>query len=208
MLVVAVASAIVALMAARALREGQRELRASGALLASGDLEQAVVRARRAASWYVPGAPHVPQAYERMIGIARVSEGRADPKTALFAWQAVREASLSSRWIKTPHQRELAEANAAIARLSARRPQPQAALERSETERERASYALLSRQELPYVGWAIVMIAGFALFSAGLGWFSIRAVDEAGRLAWVRVRPALIVAGAGALAWVVALWRA
>jgi hypothetical protein len=207
-LVVAIAAAVVAAMATHALVEGQRELSASGTLLAAGDMEQALVRARRSASWYVPGAPHVPLAYERMIGIARVSEGRSDPRTALLAWQAVREAALSSRWLEVPHQQQLGEANAAIARLQARRPQPQAAPERSEVERERDILLLLNRQEHPYVSWVVVMLAGFGLFSGGLAWFSLRALDEAGQLCWRRVRPALLVTGAGALAWIVALWRA
>jgi hypothetical protein len=207
-LTLAIASAIGAFITLHALVEGQRELRASGTLLASGDLEQSAVRARAAASWYVPGAAHVPAAYERMIGIARVSEGRSDTRTALFAWEAVRSAALSTRWINVPHARELQMANSSIARLSTRLTRPQGASERSDLEVERDSLARLSRQQHPFVPWVIVMLSGFGMITAGLAVFGLRANDDSGGAAWKRARPGLILAAVGAAAWGIALWQA
>ncbi|MBI5535509.1 MAG: hypothetical protein HY898_22455 [Deltaproteobacteria bacterium] len=207
-LVIAVVSAVAAMLTMHALVEGQRELRASGTSLAAGDLEQAVIRARRAASWYVPGAAHVPSAYERMMGVARVAEGRGDPKTALFAWQAVRSAALSTRWVTVPHAKELAIANASIARLSSKMPRPQGAAERSDIETERDTLARLSRQEHPFVPWVIVLLVGFGMIAGGMTQFGLRAVGPDGALAWKRAQIGLIVAGVGAAAWIVALWQA
>jgi len=204
----AILAALSATVTVHALVEGQRELRASGTLLAAGDLEASVIRARRAASWYVPGAAHVPSAYDRMIGIARVAEGRSDIRTALFAWQAVRSAALSSRWVTVPHSRELTLANASIARLRSKLQRPQGAAERSDAEVERDALERLSRQEHPFAAWVIVMLAGFGMITGGLAQFGLRAVDFDGALAWKRVRPGLIVAGIGAIAWVLALWQA
>lgn len=204
----AIAAALSSVLTIRALVEGQRELRASGILLASGDLEQAIVRARRSASWYVPGAAHVPAAYERLLGIARVAEGRSDTATALYAWRAVRSAALSSRWLTQPHRAELAMANASIARLSSVQPRPQGAPQRSSAQAEQDALAALSRNERPFTGWVIVMLAGFAMFAGGMTQVALRAVDDSGALALGRVRPGLIVAAAGALAWILALWRA
>src|SRR5262249_28010126 len=82
-----------------------------------------------AARWYLPGAPHVDAAYERLAGLARElaagdpwsgePSGRTDPRAALSAWRAVRSAALATRNLWTPHAADLAEANAAIAELSA-----------------------------------------------------------------------------------------
>jgi hypothetical protein len=204
----AIAAALTSLLTVHALVEGQRELRASGTLLASGDFEQSIVRARRAASWYVPGAAHVPAAYERMIGIARVSEGRSDTTMALLSWRAVRSAALSSRWITQPHPHELAAANASIARLSATQARPQGAPEQPSAQLEQEMLEALSREERPFTGWVIVMLAGFGMFAGGLTQFGWRAVDASGAFDFKRVRPGLVVAAAGALAWMVALWRA
>jgi hypothetical protein len=205
---VAIVCAAAAMLTMHALVEGQRELRASGTSLTAGDLEQAVTRARRAASWYVPGAAHVPSAYERLMGIARVAEGRSDVRTALFAWQAVRSAALSTRWITVPHASELAIANASIARLSAKMPRPQGAAERTDIEMERDAIARLARQEHPLVPWVIVLLAGFGMITGGLAQFGLRAIDLDGTLAWKRVRPGLVVAAVGAIAWIVSLWQA
>lgn len=206
-LVLAVISGTVAVLVTRALVEGEREYRASGTLLANGELEQAIVRARLSASWYVPGAGHVPAAYERLIGIAKVAEGRGDTRLALLAWQAVRTASLSSRWIVVPHERERVMADVSVARLSAKLPTAPAA-ERSEPEIEQEMLAALSRQEHPFAPWVVVLLAGFGLVTAGFAVVGTRGLAADGRLDWRKAQWGLWMTAAGIAAWAVGLWRA
>jgi len=206
-LIVAVISATAGAMTVRALVEGEREYRASGTLLASGELEQAIVRARRAAAWYVPGAAHVPAAYERLIGIAKVAEGRSDTRLALLAWHAVRSASLSSRWVVEPHTRERLVADASIARLSARLPIAPGA-EKTEPEVEREVLEALSRHEHPFAPWVLVLLSGFGLLTAGFATLGMRAVDATGKPSWRRAHWGIWLSAAGLIAWALGLWRA
>ena len=196
------------LLTARVVQQGERELRTAEALAASGNLEDAVVHARQSAQWFAPGAPHVPAAYAKMISIARLAEGRGDPKTALFAWQAVRTSALSTRWVLVPHEDELAVANASIARLAAKQPTPPGARVQDPADIQQKLHMLLARKDRPRLPWVATLLAGFAALSAGLvhiGWKGF--AGEKG-LELRRVRVGAIVAAVGLVAWVLALWNA
>lgn len=206
-LVIAVISGTTAALVTRAIVEGEREYRASGTLLANGELEQAIVRARLSASWYVPGAAHVPAAYERLIGIAKVAEGKGDTRLALLAWQGVRTASLSSRWIVVPHERERVMADVSIARLSAKLPSAPGA-ERSEPEIERELLLALGRQEHPFAPWVIVLLSGFGLVTAGFATLGMKGLSAEGKLDWRKAQWGIWMAAAGIAAWAIGLWRA
>lgn len=206
-LVIAVISGTTAALVMRAIVEGEREYRASGTLLSSGDFEQAIVRARLSASWYVPGAAHVPAAYERLIGIAKVAEGKGDTRLALLAWQGVRTASLSSRWVVVPHDKERLMADVSIARLSAKLPAAPGA-ERTEPEIEREMLLALSRQEHPFAPWVIVLLTGFGLVTAGFATVGLRGVTGEGTLDWRKAHWGIWMAVAGIAAWAIGLWRA
>ena len=208
LVVIALLMGVFALLATRVLIEGERELRASEALVSVGELEQAVVRARRSAAWYLPGAPHVGAAYARLISIAQMAEGRGEPKTALLAWQAIRSAALSSRWVVVGHSAELMMANAQIARLAGKQRRPAASADMTDAELERDLELKLAREEHPRAAWIAVLVCGFALITGGLAYVAARGLDPDGTLHRGRLGTGLCVAAAGALAWALALWQA
>jgi hypothetical protein len=113
-----------AAITARAVGDGEAELRRSDAAFNRGELTAALEHARRAAIDYAPGAPHVARAYARLIAIAVGAEAQGKPHLALAAWRAVRGAELETRHLWIPHRRELERANRSLARLEATPPPP------------------------------------------------------------------------------------
>ena len=203
-----VAGVIVGAVTARVIASGEREIALSTAALRAGDPHEAAVHARRAAGFYAPGAPHVRVAYERLIALATKAESRGDRKLAVFAWQGVRTAALETRWLVTPHAEDLERANAAIARLQATadrppgtRTEPAAALERAELE-------ALTRDEAPHVPWVVALVAGFLAWTIGAIVVVRRGVTTTGQLVWSRVRAPAVIAAAGVVVWLLAIWRA
>ncbi len=203
-----VAGLLVGAVTARVIAGGEREIALSTAALRAGDPHEAAVHARRAAGFYAPGAPHVRVAYERLIALATKAESRGDRKLALFAWQGVRTAAMETRWLVTPHAEDLDRANAAIARLSAAedrppgtRTEPAAAVEREELD-------ALVRDEAPHVPWVVALVAGFLAWTAGALVVVRRGVTTTGQLVWPRVRIPAVLAAAGVLVWLLAIWRA
>lgn len=106
-----------ALATFRTLEQGEQELGLSDAAFDRGELEPALLHARRAAILYVPGAPHVTGAYERMRAIALGSERAREPTLAIAGWRAMRAAALATAHLWQPHAYELGEANAQLERL-------------------------------------------------------------------------------------------
>lgn len=194
-------------MTARMLRQGELELRTAQALAATGELEQATIHARKAASYFVPNAPHVPAAYAQLISIAQLAEGRGDTQTALFAWNAVRTAAYSSRWISVPHQQEVAIADASIARLTSRQPVPYGANQDPDA-RQKKMLDLLSRKNYPRMPWVFALLGGFVAVSVGLlhiGWHGLNH-PKANTLP--RLRVGIALTAFGLVAWALALWNA
>ena len=196
------------LLTARVLQQGELELRSAEALAATGNLEEATVHARQSASWFVPGAPHVPAAYAQLIAIARLAEGRGDAKTALFAWHAVRTSALSTRWVLVPHKDELAIADASIARLSAKQPAPHGAATRDPAEIQQKMHALLARNDRPRIPWVFTMLGGFVALTAGLLHMGWKGLGDRKHLAFGPLRVGAILTIAGLTAWALALWNA
>ena len=56
-----------AVVVTRAVLEGRAALSAGDRAHAAGDQHEAITQWRRAARWYVPGAPHVGRAYDRLV---------------------------------------------------------------------------------------------------------------------------------------------
>lgn len=97
--------------------EGTRELQRSDRAFNRGELDVALDHAQQAALWYLPGAPHVEQALERLQAIAMGAEAAGDPMMALRAWGALRSA-LHETWHVGPVDENLWEAaNGGILRL-------------------------------------------------------------------------------------------
>jgi len=199
------AATVVAAVTARVVVGGEAEIAASTAALRAGDPHEATVRARRAAQWYAPGAPHVRVAYERLMALGKEAERRHQRDVALLAYEGVHEAALSTRWLITPHAADVAEADKAIARLRSRDPRPPAAAVDPDAKIERELLAILAERPGPSRAMSAGLGAAFAAILGGLGWVLARAVDATGRLVAGRARIGFAIAGVGLAAWVIVL---
>lgn len=197
-----------AAITARVIVAGELELAASTEALEAGDPTEAAIRARRAASWYAPGAPHVGVAYTRLLTLGREAEERRRRDVALLAFEGVREAALSTRWLVAHHAGELAEAERAIARLRARDERAPAAASEPDAAIERELLASLAARPGPSRAVSAALGASFVLAAGGLAWVLRRAVDATGRLDRRRAWPGLLAAALGALGWAVLLFLA
>ncbi len=195
-------------VSARVVIAGEGEIAASTEALRAGDAHEAAVRARRAAEWYAPGAPHVRVAYDRLMALGREAEARRQKDVALQAFEGVREAAIATRWLVTPHAAEVAEAEAAIARLRATDDRPPATASEPVAVLERQLLADLAARPGPKRSLSALLGASFLAFAGGMAWVLARAVDATGRMDRRRALPGLVVAAFGALAWVVLLFVA
>jgi hypothetical protein len=109
---------VFALVAYRVSERGAQELAESERAFDSGRLGVAVEHARRAATAYVPGAPHVRLAFERLAAVGRGAERTRDLELARRAWRSARAAAIESRHLWQPHAAELRRAEIELARLS------------------------------------------------------------------------------------------
>lgn len=192
----------------RVIWAGESEITASTTALKQADLYEATTRARRAAGWYAPGAPHVQVAYERLIAIATAAEGHGDRDLALLAWRGLRTAAIETRWIVTPHEADLDRANHAIARIEAAAPRPPGTRTEPPQRIEQRQLDALLRDEAPRVPWVILLVTAFVLWAGGAAW-TVRGASlaDAGQT-WTRARPGIVITLAGVTLWVVALLRA
>jgi hypothetical protein len=198
----------IGVVSARVIVAGEKEIAASTEALRAGNPTEAVVRARRAAGWYAPGAPHVRVAYERLTALATRAEGLGDRDLALLGWRAVRSASLETRWLLTPHAGDLERANQAIARLEAAAPRPPGTRTDPPSEVERRQLAALLRDESPRVPWIVGLVLSFSAWVAGAVWFARRGVGRTGELELGRAKAAILLIVVGIAGWLVSIWRA
>lgn len=204
----AAAGLVLGAASARAVGSGENEIALSTAALRAGDAHAAAEHARRAAGWYAPGAPHVRVAYQRLLSLGTAAEGLGDRDLALFAYRGVRTAALETRWIVTPHEDDLDRANRAIARLAAEAPRAPGMRVEPPQKLEREQLEALARDEAPRAGWVVTLVAGAISWAIGALIAGRRVVDERGALTLGRAIPGALIAAAGALAWLFALWRA
>lgn len=195
-------------LTARVIVAGELEIAESTRALANGDAREATERARAAALWFAPGAPHVRVAYARLLALAKAAEEHHDLDSALRAYRAVMTASSSTRWITAPHAADAAHAAEAIARIEASLPRPNATSLDPTPAIEKAQLEALTREIGPRTGWLVALGASFIGLAGGLAWMILRAFDATGRLSLDRARWAAAVAVAGCAGWAVALWYA
>jgi hypothetical protein len=200
--------ALIGAVTARVVWAGETEIAASTAALKRGEAQEAVVRARRAAGWYAPGAPHVRVAYERLAALATAAEGQGDRELALLAWRAVRTAALETRWLVVPHASDLERANRAIARIEAAAPRPPGTRTEPPQRIEEKQLDALARDEAPRTPWVVALLAAFVAWAGGAAWAVRRATARGFGLDMRGARAGVVVALAGVLLWVLALWRA
>jgi len=204
--IAAIVLAGVGALALRVVLEGR-------AALAEGDQAHdakrpadAIAAWETAARWYLPGAPHVDEAYARLIHLA--GDPDSAPRLALAAWRAVRGAARATRSLWTPHEGDLADADAAIARLSADDPEASLAGGADHAARVAWHRRELARDPRPRPRAVALACLGIAAWLSGAGWLVRRGIDRAGRLAR---RPALAAAAltaAGLAAWAIGLYTA
>jgi hypothetical protein len=192
----AIALALLGALALRAVLEGRAALAEGDAALAAKRPADAIAAWETAARWYLPGAPHVGEAYDRLVRIADT-----EPRHALAAWRAVRAAARATRGLWTSHAAALAAADAAIARLSAGDPDAALAGGPDRAAREAWHAAQLARDPGPRPLAAALAILGLAAWLAGAALLARRGLRPGGGLAR---RPALYAAAilsGGLAAW-------
>jgi hypothetical protein len=197
---------LLGVLSARLTIEGERELAASDDAFDRGKLGDSVAHARRAAVLYVPGAPHVRSAYQRLIAVATGAEAADNRQLAEQAWRAVRSAALETRHVSVPFGAELERANASIARLQAR-----AVAEREPVEPEvahREALRLLRRDDAPRAAWIAALLGGLAACALGLGLLAWRGIGPDGTLRARHAAAGLVLALAGAACWTFSVYRA
>jgi hypothetical protein len=194
-----------AALSARVILEGQTELAASDAAFDQGDLRPALEHARRSATLYAPGAPHVQRAYERLTAIALGAEAAGQPKIAFLAWQDVRSAALESRHVWISHSAELERANQNLSRLEAvARGTPSA----DQNKVQQRALARLNEDSAPSPGWLALLGAGFLLALLGLALFALQGLDRAGKLSARRAQLGAVLFAIGAACWTIAAYKA
>lgn len=203
LVVVAIVIATLGALAIRVVVEGRTALAEGDEAAAVGRTADAIAAWETAARWYLPLAPHVDEAYARLIEHATQAGARGLP-----AWRAVRSAAHATRHLWTPHADELAAADAKIADLASRDPSGAAAGGPDAETRNRFHSERLARDARPGTGAVVLAITGLAAWLVGIGIAIRRGIDDAGRPSR---RPALVGAAltlAGLAGWAVGLYNA
>jgi hypothetical protein len=192
----------------RAVWQGRSALDDGDRAFSAGDSDEAIRWWRRAARWYVPLAPHVADAYDRLETLATEAEAKGDLATALAAWQGVRGSILATRSFYVPHEERLDPANRHIASLLAR--MEGAAPDAGKTEAQRAAwhYQLLDRDEAPDVGWTLLALAGFLTWIGGGALFAWRGISADDKLVPRAATTAGVLVASGLVLWLLGLYQA
>lgn len=188
------------LLTARMVAEGEAALSESDAAFDRGDLRAAVFHARRAATCYAPGAPHVRGAYVRLGAVALGAEALGDADLARAAWEAMRGAALETRHVTQPHPGELARATAALVRLGADSGRGATPADRGRAAR------FLSRADAPRTAEIALLGLGLGLTALGALGLALGARREPGRPLGRVVAGALLLVGVAC--WTLAASRA
>jgi hypothetical protein len=187
----------------RAHLDGEREIAASDAAFDANDLRGAIEHARRAASAYVPGAPHVEQGYARLQAVARGAEATGRPEVAMLAYQAQRAAALESASFVQPFPGRLEDANRNLARLAAAKT----AAEGEHTQLARRLFKDAQAAGGVRSRWGALLAGGLFVAAGGLAAFASRALGAGGRIDWLRGRWGILAFALGAALWAAAAFH-
>ena len=208
LLAVAFVAGASALATARVIYEGEGAILETDAAIRQQDWPAATARARVAAGWYAPGAPHVAAAYARLLHIARTCEANNDLENALPAWRGMRAAAIETEWALQPHEREIELANGAIARLVASAPRPLLAHEETDPQVERRMRTILARRDTPRAPLIGAIVAGLLLTVAGALGVASRGLSAEGQIRWAAARVPAAIGLVGFALYAAALWLA
>ena len=190
-------------LAIRVVFEGRSALADGEAALARDDAHAAIRAFEASARWYLPFAPHVDEAYDRLRALTKSQQ----PGVAIAAWRGIRSAALATRGAWTPHADDLAAANRAIAELSAR--DPDAGLAGPTTAAREAWYqSRLTRDSRPSEGAIALAVLGLLAWVGGALALARWGITSGGALAR---RPAFVAGGVivvGLVCWAVGLYNA
>jgi hypothetical protein len=181
---------------------GELEMEQSDRSFHGGDLVASLVHARRAAALYVPGAPHVKAAHDRLIAIAQGSESTGRTDIARRAWGAVRASALETQSFGARRDLEMADYRLAVLGIS------KEGLSSGSGTSQPASVEALPGPVGPRWPWTAVLVAGLLATVAGLAAMARWGIDSAGHLRWRRAGWALFLFIAGVACWTLVLVRA
>lgn len=202
----------------RAVWEGRSALSKGDKAHAAGDQDGAIRWWRRAARWYVPLAPHVGSAYDRLETLASQAEqqaraantpaeARAHRRIALAAWRGIRGSILATRSFYTPYADKLEPANRHISELMAL-AEGDTAKQPELAARSDWHYEQLARDESPSVFWSILALLGFATWLGGGALFAVRGITADDKLVTrSAIHAGLLIAG-GLFIWMLGLYNA
>jgi hypothetical protein len=207
---VVIAGVVIAALLALSLRivfEGRSAMAEGDEAMARGQTRDAIAAWQSAARWYLPLAPHVDDAYERLTTLAAAARDKGDRTTALLAYRAIRSATLATKSLWTPHAGDLDAANEQIAQLSA--DDPDAATAGGDTRDARVAFHRAQLAQSRPGGWPVgLAILGIVAWLAGAGYLGTRGIDSAGRpnRRPITIGTVIVVAGLGA--WALGLYNA
>lgn len=200
-LVIACVLAAFAAAAVRTVHEGRAALREGDEWMLRGKPARAAFSYEAAARWYLPFAPHVADAYDKLRDLT------ADPTVALAAWRAIRSAALATRTFWQPHARDLADADTAIADAEA--ADPRAGAGAGDTTRARVAWYRARLEPVgPHEPAIALAVLGIALWLGGAIALVRRGVDGAGQPIRTPARRALAVIATGLALWALGLYLA
>lgn len=194
-----------AAMTFRVVRDGEAALAESDAAFHQGDLANAVIHARRAAIAYAPGAPHTRAALARLRAVAVGSEGVGDVGSARLAWGAIRAAAVETRSLTEPYAAERAEADRALARLSALPVATDPDVQARAVERAERALAALPG---PSPFSSVLLVLGLGTAGLGLALVALRGLTREGRLLPRGFAVGVAVFVLGVACWTFAAYRA
>jgi hypothetical protein len=196
---------IVVVVSARVVVEGERRMAESDEAFHRGDVRAAVEKARHAAILYIPGAPHVTPAYQRLVAAAVGAEAAGDLAAARLGWSAVRAAAVETRSLWPVREAELARANHALVRLAAHGRSPVETDPKELRERLLSVYEVTGQSRAPA---ALGLLLGLVLTAAGIGIFGQRGLVADGGISWAGARLGLLLLLVGAACWTITVYWA
>ena len=199
------AVAVLGLLVGHIVLRGEREMSLSDQAFHKGDLAEALVRARRAAVLYVPGAPHTQDGYARLVAIAVGSESTGDMDMARRAWQAVRACALETQHFWIPQRVHLGRANRRLAVLGFGKPDASGSRVQDGSDGAVPLPETATRRHTGSIG---VLAAGIGMVTLGLAWMAWLGISPQGQVQWLAARRALIFLVVGVLCWTLAVLQA
>jgi hypothetical protein len=193
-------AALASLLTFDIISRGELEMEQSDRSFHGGDLVASLAHARRAAALYVPGAPHVKAARDRLIAIAQGSESTGRTDIARRAWGAVRSCALETQPFGS--RQDLQRAGSRLAVLTAASKDGRSSRPGMS---QPGSLEVLPGPVGPRWPWTAVLVAGLLTTVAGLAVMARSGTDSAGHLRWRPAGWALALFVVGVACWTLAM---